>query len=412
MQPKLIYMNYWSKYHVLKLKGVAGKTALAKHKILHFIHSEGEATSQSLKRRLNLSFPTANRYLNELFEEDYLECDKGDSQNGGPRPAVFSIKKDRHFCVGVDIGKTFLNIGIFDTSFTTKKEIALPPVDLVKREDGINALVEQVNAFISDTLGAKSEALIGVGICFPDVVNSESGQACNYWQDEQKSITEALKERLGHKVFIENDTNVRMLAESKFGVLKGVAHACYLQIDWGLGLGIVTNGRLYTGSTGYAGEIGSFLSGHSHDELCGTAIERIASGEFLVRSVQRAIEERPNSPLAKHFDGAAPAEITPRKVVMALQEGKQEALLALNRMADNLGREIAYLIHLLNPEVIVLGGAVSQAGEYLLVPVQQALLNNCLPMLRQETKIKLSALKSEAGIVGSALMIIDRMFNH
>lgn len=209
---------------------------------------------------------------------------------------------------------------------------------------------------------------------------------------------------------LENDAKARTLAEMKFGAARDVPNAMLVLVEWGLGLGLILNGKLYKGQNGFSGEF-SHIPIDPNGLLCNCGkigcLETMASGQALVRYTIEALEANPNS-LLFHYYQENVNLITPRRIIEAAKMGDALAIAQISKIGSALGKGVSYLIQILNPGVIIIGGGVSNASEYLLTPLQQSLYQYCLPQLRENIELRISPLDTDANVLGAAAVLIEQ----
>ncbi len=184
-----------------------------------------------------------------------------------------------------------------------------------------------------------------------------------------------------------------------------------IQIAWGLVLGMVFNGELYKGRSGFAGEF-SHIPLDPNGVLCQCGkvgcLETVASANALVRFTLEQLENNRHSLLYAQFV-SNPSSITASLIINAALRGDQLAIRQVQRVGENLGKGLAYLIQILNPELIVLSGVVMLASDYLMTGIRQSLYTYCLPQLREDTEIRISSLGDDAGVMGAAAVAVENL---
>lgn len=176
-------------------------------------------------------------------------------------------------------------------------------------------------------------------------------------------------------------------------------------MSWGLGLAIFINGELYYGKSGFSGEFGHFCF-FNNEILCHCGkkgcIETEASGSALHRKLLEKYREGSSTILAKKIDNSE--DITMADMIEAIQKEDVLCIEILEEMGVNLGRGIAGLMNIFNPELVVLGGTLSLTGEYLSLPIKSAIRKYSLNLVSQDTEIKVSKLGERAGVLGACLL--------
>lgn len=250
--------------------------------------------------------------------------------------------------------------------------------------------------------------LAALGITVPgpiDPVKQIVGNPPNLpgWHDVP--LGAMMRERSGLEIVMENDANAAALGEQAFGAGKGVAHMVYVTVSTGIGGGVVTNGRLVGGAHGAAGEIGHMIILADGPECgCGRkgCLEALASGTAIAREAAAAIKGRRAPDLAKRANGV---DVTAEMVGMAAQAGDVVAQKILADAARYLGIGLMNVVHLLDPELIVVGGGVSKS-EHLLLPAAEYVRENAFPVMLQGLRILPAALGDRSGVMGAAALAL------
>lgn len=403
-------MIYWDTELLNNLSGQEKKKFLGKKMIINHLYHQGSLSGSDLSGLLQLSNPTTMLYINELIAEGYVE-DRGKGESiGGRRPAIFGLNRNSLFLFGIDIARKQLTISLYNIELS-KVASHTEATDGVRNEP---ALIDDIFLrcmMLCGEAGIDPEKIIGVGISMPGLINSETGYSHTYLNFDNQPITQLFQKKFKRPVFIENDAKARTLAEVRFGSGKSVKNMLLIQIDWGLGLGMVFNGELYRGRSGFAGEF-SHIPLDPHGVLCQCGkvgcLETVASANALVRFTLEQLENNKHSLLYNQFV-ANPSSISASLIINAALRGDQLAIRQVQRLGENLGKGLAYLIQILNPELIVLSGEVMLASDYLMTAIRQSLYTYCLPQLREDTEILVSSLGDDAGVMGAAAVAVENL---
>lgn len=252
---------------------------------------------------------------------------------------------------------------------------------------------------------AAGQPIAAVGLGLPGLLDPEKGIcliAENLgWQDVP--VTEVLQEKLQAPVFIENDARVAALGELAQGKARGCKDFIYITVGTGIGSGIYIDGKLLRGSRWCAGEVGHMVMDPRGEECtCGNrgCLETLASAPAITRAARKAAAYNPESVLAF----VRPEQIDAAAVFRAAIIDKIAAEIVDSAMTW-LGIAIANLVNVFNPELVVIGGGVSLAGEELLQPIQIAVDNLCLRVQKNTVTITTSALGDRAGVAGALELI-------
>jgi predicted NBD/HSP70 family sugar kinase len=197
-----------------------------------------------------------------------------------------------------------------------------------------------------------------------------------------------------------------------FGSAKGHLNAIVINWNWGIGMGMILNGKLYNGSTGFAGELSHTKFVDEGDLcICGKrgCLETVASSNFLIKNAVIGINEDVISQLTLNFKNRL-QELQPEDVINAAKSGDEFAISLLNKIGLALGKGLSFTIQLLNPEIIVLGGVISQANRFVLTSIQQSLNKYCLDKISSNVKIVISENWEQAGLLGVSAMLFQHLF--
>ena len=324
----------------------------------------------------------------------------------------------KKWTIGVDLGGTEIKFGLFDDQL--QKNWTIP----TNRQDQGAYILEDIAKSIKeccDTYGITMETLAGVGIGVPGpVLNSSVVKHCVNlgWprMEVKNELTKLLAEAFGCtaqevKVLVENDANVAALGEMWLGSGKEYNSVLMATLGTGVGGGIVINGKILSGAAGGAGEIGHILCVDEADAIgrCGCGhkgcLEQIASATGIVNYAKLYLDHASEiSVLREKMD--ANGTLTAKDVIDAAKEGDMAALRITDKVFMYLGKALAGICNVINPECVLIGGGVSAAGEYLRVRVEQYFKIFAFAGI-EDTPIRLATIGNQAGIAGAAYMIIS-----
>ncbi len=405
-------MDYWSFDIQNNLSGSEKKKFLNKKQIIKYLYRMGMLTGVELSKLLNLSFPTIRNYLNELIEEGYVELTIKGASIGGRRPNMYQLVHNSLYLIGINISQNKYEISIYNNKFDNISEKISKVISLQDTEEYVNIVCNHVKKIIKET-NININKIIAVGIDIPGLIDSDAGISHTYFTKLSQPISKVFSEKLELPVYIENDSRSLALAELRHGQAIVNGNTLVIQVGWGVGMGMILNGQLYKGSSGFAGEF-SHTANNESDELCTCGktgcLETVASGRAMIKKAEYAIKNNEKTLLTQKY------KENNNKIYLddIIEAGKMGDLLALRIIKETgkmLGKGISYLVHILNPELIILTGVVSQAGEYLTTPIQQALLTYCMPKLRENTSVKISTLGKDSGTLGAATVAFDKLLS-
>jgi glucokinase len=305
---------------------------------------------------------------------------------------------------GIDIGGTNMIFGLVDISGNVIAEDRLKTVDYPDISDFVSAQHTALNKILEENPGHK---LIGIGVGAPNA-NYHKGTielAPNLAWKGIVPIAELMRKKTGVPVVITNDANAAAMGEMIFGGAKGMKDFIILTLGTGLGSGIVINGDLVYGHTGFAGELGhtTIVSG-GRDCGCGRkgCYETYASASGLVRTVLNLLSERREESTLRDI---TPSQLTSKIIVEEAEKGDKLALEAINYTAEMIGLGIINAITFSSPEAVFLFGGLVKAGELLLAPVRKYVDDNVMPIFKGRVKILPSGVpESNAAVLGAAAL--------
>lgn len=383
---------------------IGSKNGLLKKRIItHYMHN-GSSTIPDLARELNLSVPTVTKFINEMCDDGYIN-DYGKLETvSGRHPSLYGLNPESGYFIGVDIKKFTLNIGLMNFKGDMVDLKMNIPYKFKNTAEGLEELCVLVREFIRET-GIETGKILNVNLNISGRVNPESGYSFSTFNFSERPLAEVLREKIGCNVCIDNDTRAMTYGELVQGCVKGEKDILFVNISWGLGIGIIIDGKIYTGKSGFSGEFGHFpLLDNEIICRCGKrgCLETGASGSALHRLFLEKLRSGSVSMLSEKFNKGE--EITLKDILDAVLKEDVLAIEILESVGHTLGKAIAGLINMFNPEMIVIGGLLSVAGESLMLPVRTAVNKYSLMLVYKDTQIKLSTLGERAGVIGACLL--------
>lgn len=312
------------------------------------------------------------------------------------------------YYMGIDLGGTNIKAGVVDDAFRiigrAKAKTGIPR----PAEEVMDAMAECAKAAATDA-GVPWEQIRQVGIGVPGTANEETGvvEYANNLLFENVPMREYLQKRLHKEIDITNDANAAALGEVLAGAARGASNAVAVTLGTGVGGGIIIDGRLFTGfhyGGAELGHMGIVLGGRKC--TCGRrgCLEAYASATGLIRSTKEAMEAFPNSlmwELARENGG----NVSGRTAFLAAGRGDAAAQAVVNDYIQHLGYGLASIINILAPEILVIGGGVSNEGENLLRPLVECVRPQLyIRTPEKQTRIVLATLGNDAGLIGAAFL--------
>ncbi len=308
--------------------------------------------------------------------------------------------KKEHY-IAIDLGGTKIY-----TVLACRQKGILAETRLATQADaGPDALMEQLVSSVKDVLekaGCGQKDISAAAVCvagFFDWQDKILVSAPNLPGMNGLPLEEMLRAKLGVEVLAENDANAAALGEARLGAGRGCSDLVFVTVSTGIGAGLITGGRIYRGGKGFAGELGHMAVKHD-GELCGCGrrgcLETVSSGTAIAREAKKAVEQGIVTILGENKH----AEITAPDVFAAAAKGDAVALSIIKDAADCLGIGLVNVVNLLNPELIVIGGGVAEAGESFLSPLRQTIASRAVIPAARSVKLRKAQLGVRAGVLG------------
>ena len=388
----------------LFLKNSDTKNNLQKKQILQLCIKEGNFSLADLSKELNLSIPTTTRLTEELIESGFLEDMGKQDTNGGRRPSIYGLKPSAGYFVGTDIGKSTVSICITDFKGNTIAFYSNLPFRVESSETSFRELCNVIKKQITKS-GVKQNNVLAYGVNLSGRVNNETGYCFTYFIGEDRPIASLFEEEFNAPVFVENDSRAMTYGEFICDGGNSEKDMLFLNVTWGLGMGMVIDGKLSYGKSGFSGEIGHFpMMNNGQICHCGKTgcLETAASGFAAHRIVMQKLKNGQASILSEKYSKGE--DIALDDILNAALEDDVLAIEALEEIGTNLGRAIAGLINIFNPELVVIGGKIARVQDYILLPIKSAVQKHSLSLINKDTRIKLSKLGDKAGAVGACML--------
>lgn len=388
-------------------KEVAG-TANAKkrkmeqyRKIVSHLYVNGKASIADIVKQSKISQPLVASLVDDLIGFGIL-LDNGVGESiGGRRPNLYCVNPEYQYVVGVDINLHTLTIALFDLNNQLVCREEYKNCELENSPKYTDNLVLKVNDMLIK-INIPATEVVAMGVSIPGLVDAKNGISFTHLSFAKEGLSAYLAKSFGFSVVLDNDARMMALGEKAFGKAKGKKDVLCLNLSNGIGLGIILNGKLYSGKNGFAGEFGHILIDPDGDLCyCGKigCLETLTSGTILVKKIREAVDNGQPSLLSQYKGEGKNIDL--RAVVDAIIKGDQFAIDQLNKMSEYLGKGLVTLIHLLNPEMIIFGGRLAHAGKYIVDPVNMVLNKYAMDRISSETEVVCSDLLDDAALMGT-----------
>lgn len=384
---------------------ISGRYAAEKKVVLALCNKGADFSVADLARELGTSIPKATRIVSEMIREGYLvETGKQESATGR-RPSLYGLNPAAGYFVGIDVGHESISLAVTDFSGQVVLFSGDIPFCLKNNEESVHQMCQLVRQHLKEE-GIDENKLKAYGVNLSGRVNHASGYSYSYFISDERPISKVLETYLGKSVSVENDSRAMAYGEYLSGIASGdESTVLSFNIGWGLGMGLILDGKPFYGKSGFSGEFGHFpLMNNNQYCQCGKigCLETAVSGRALVRIMKEKLADGRSSLLSESFrEGKDP---TLDDVLQAIQKEDVAAIECVEEMGATLGRAIAGLINLFNPDLVVIGGRLSVTERYLMPPLRSAVNKYSLNMVNNDTVIKVSRLGKKAGAIGASFL--------
>lgn len=382
--------------------------ALKRDIISHCIHN-GDFSIPDLGAELEVSIPTATKCVSELMDAGLLEDLGKAGTSGGRKPSLYGLNPSAGYFVGTEVHRETITIAV--TNFKGQVVQVFHDVKFVldNSESRYQDMCQIIGRCLTEAEINRDEVM---AYCFGFTgrVNHSTGYSMSYFIDENRPISEVLEQMLQGPVFIENDSRAMTYGEYTNGIIQDEKNIVFINASWGLGMGLILDGKLYYGQSGFSGEIGHFpMLSNGHICQCGKTgcLETGASGMALSRIVKEKLDSGMASTLRAKYNKKEPPSLG--DIMEALKNEDVLAIEAIEEVGSNLGKGLAGVINIFNPQLVVVGGLLSEAKDYLLLPMMTAINKYSLRMVCKETEIKFSRLGSKCGAIGACSLARTRL---
>jgi predicted NBD/HSP70 family sugar kinase len=387
-----------------------GKKPFYKGLIFREFYFSGTLSCADLSERIGKSLPLTMKILGELIEEGYVYESGYAPSSGGRRPTMYALKPDTLYILAVAMDQLTTRISLMDIRNQHVVGIHKFELPLQNNSQALSMLADRMEEVITRS-GIDKSKIVGVGVGMPGFIDFKKGINYSYLEPAEKTVTEQLSEKIGLPVHIDNDSSLIALAEFRFGSARHQKNVMVINIGWGIGLGMILSGELFRGHNGFAGEF-SHMPLFKNNKLCVCGktgcLETEASLVVVLEKAKEGLRSGRLSSLPQGFPTGR-FEQDWEAIVAAAIKGDQFIVELLSETGYNIGKGIAILIHLVNPELVILSGRGALAGKVWQAPIQQALNEHSIPRLAANTTVALSGLDHQAELIGSAALVMEHL---
>lgn len=382
--------------------------------IVNIIRLKGPISQTQIAQITGLSHATVSNIVRRLLKEGTLfEKCRVSTQKGRP-PVLLSIEKNAAFAIGIDVGGENIRVGLVNLA----GEVLDKAFNKTQPERGSEDILRRVKEMTHKIIAKSSideERIDGIGFGLSGIIDPKEGIClfCPNLPDwNEISVREIFSEEFETLCLVDDSVRMMALAEKRYGLGRNVNNFIYISLGIGVGCAIFIHGKLYRGYTGLAGEFGHITVEESGPLChCGNlgCLEALVSAKKIVQKARNAVNSGIYSSFSDKIDEIY-QNIDVKAITQAAQAGDKLAYEILDETGRHIGVGIAALVNLLNPNMVILGGGIAQAGEALLFPIKQTVKKCALGMISQTVSIQQSQIKKNAGIIGGATAVFDKIF--
>lgn len=385
----------------------ATEAEIIKDVILRHCITNGNQMIPQMAAALGYSVPTVAKYVGELISEGFfVECGKMDSHRGR-KPIIYGVNPSACYFIGVDISRFALTLGLMNLTGELVGESVLNDFAFDNTPATLDRVCHSVGDFLQQS-GVPAEKVKQVNINISGRVNSHTGESYSVFnfEDNDEPLATIFTEKIGLPVRIENDSRAMTYGELAVGNAQGFRNVLFVNASWGLGLGVIINGELYYGRHGYSGEVGH-MNVYNNEIMCHCGkkgcLETEVSGSAIHRKLLERIRQGQTSVLSTRV--AHGQTISTFDIVCAATRNEDPLCIELiEQTGAELGRQLANLINIFNPEAVIVGGVLALADEYFLPPIRSAIRKYSLKLMCKDIEVLVSANPQRVGMIGACMV--------
>lgn len=413
MAPVLDFPLFLDKQSIGQMNKIERKNYILRLKLVSALIERQSMTFSEIGNRLKTSSPKTLELLNTLMADQVIVQDEKGASIGGRKPLLSKLKSGLFHVLSVELELFSMKLTIIDNTSNKVRPTQTFPIKLSEDQSALPPLLHIIDNYLDESDIPRNQ-LLGVGMSMPGLIDIEHGQNLTYLYDEKNtlSLKDTIAQRLRKPVHLTNDVKNAAVAELKYGYAQNKRDVLVILMDWGIGLGVIMDGKVRNGTNGFSGEIGH-IPFVDEGKLCYCGkkgcLETVASGIALAQLAEEGIRSGQSSLLTR-LPNPDIDNIEPKLVIHAANQGDQFAINILSSIGEKLGKSIATLIQLFNPELIILAGKIAEAKQYITVPIQQAINTYCMTPIRNNVSIKVSKLAGDAGAMGVSSTFLEHYF--
>ncbi|GAA4174465.1 ROK family transcriptional regulator [Sphingobacterium ginsenosidimutans] len=380
--------------------------------ILRLLYYNETQSIADISKNLSKSTPIVTKNINELVKQGLILDNGLGESTGGRRASKYGLNNTLpYLIISIAIDQHYSSFAISNLAHNIIAQQKDVPINLKEQNAG-EIILQKLEDIVKESK-IEEKKIIGVGISMPGFVNPEEKINDSYPKNSSlHHLYKQIEEKLNITTVIDNDSRCIAWAEKEFGHGVDIAHTLVINLNWGVGLGIIINGEIFKGATGFAGEF-SHIPLSDKNTLCSCGkrgcLEVEASLNAAIQNTESDIENGEYSiysTFVKVNSNKADALIEAAKL------GDQIAINNLGKIGYMLGKGISTLLHILNPNKIIISGRGAEVGDIIAPQIQVAINEFSIPKIAKMTKIEISSLHKDAQQMGTAALVADHLIDN
>jgi predicted NBD/HSP70 family sugar kinase len=378
--------------------------------ILRLLNSLGQVSRAELSRITGLTRMSVSNITGELIEKGIIYETGTMESSSGRKPILLNLSKNALYALGLYISRDFAYCNIANLKGEIIRE-ARRPFNPVENERTFLEAVFGIAGDVLEASGVQAAKILGAGVaCIGplDVRNGVILDPTNFRGLKSIPIVKALRDRFNMEAFLDNDMNAGAIAEKLYGKGRNVSDFVYVGVTNGIGAGIIANGNIFRGCSGFAGEIGHTTVDIRGDRCaCGNigCLEMYASIPSIVNQVKSSVR------LGGESSFKSEGDVSWNAIVSAASEGDQLCLRAIDGMVYYLSAGLVNTVNSFDPEVVFLGHEIALAGELVTKPLNDIINRSVLFRNSKRVNVELSAFRDYAPCIGAPSIVLNKFFN-
>jgi predicted NBD/HSP70 family sugar kinase len=377
--------------------------------ILDYILKNHKSTISELAKETKTSIPKVNEVLIELLKKEIIK-DLGKEIIGvGRKPNFYGINPDVAYFIIVEVRRHSITLSIVNFNNLIVDIKPSIPFKLANTEESFNELCEIIDNYIADQT-IDPNKITGIGMSITGRVNQKTGNSYSYFNLSKKSLKENIEERFKMPSYVENDTRAMAIGEFYKGCVEKEKDILFFNLDEGIGMGIIMDGKIYSGKSGFSGEFGH-IPFFENDIICHCGkkgcLETEVSGLALIEILKEQIGKGISSSLSEAVQNNSLISI--EMLVDAALKGDMLSIEIISLAGEKIGKGIAMLLNLFNPELVILGGELSKSQSLILLPILSSINKYSLNLINTDTNFKYSKLGKNSGVLGVSILLRNQL---